>query len=387
MSDYAIAVVHEPLVVRINELAPGVRLSIDPMTPQTRTSDRVLLDYDALVAPLGFGFAGESRPLWQDRMVCLVDRRNSRLQDGGLTLQDLRALPHAVAWFGPGTLTPVDRVFGELGIERRIEVMLTGWLALPFVLEGTDLVAVVPERLARIHTEAGPALVQVEPPFGLRTAGGGLLVRSRPTGRSGARLAVRPAGRGRRCAHAGRSVAARLAQVGHDQLPPLAAQRPARAIGSGKPLGDGAFALPGGPESAARRGGGGAPSEPVRGHGGDIRVSSDDPPREQEQPAKQPTGATRIAEDIGLDHARVDTGDLDPGIGNSLGQLDGEEVIGELRDDQRQRDRLGRCAAADHRSRECRGSGRRWRRGRVARTGQRPARAAGVGRAGSGTSS
>ena len=166
MSDYAIAVVHEPLVVRINELAPGVRLSIDPMTPQTRTSDRVLLDYDALVAPLGFGFAGESRPLWQDRMVCLVDRRNSRLQDGGLTLQDLRALPHAVAWFGPGTLTPVDRVFGELGIERRIEVMLTGWLALPFVLEGTDLVAVVPERLARIHTEAGPALVQVEPPFG-----------------------------------------------------------------------------------------------------------------------------------------------------------------------------------------------------------------------------
>ena len=58
MSDYAIAVVHEPLVSRVNELAPGVRLSIDPMTPQTRTSDHVLLDYDALVAPLGFGFAG-----------------------------------------------------------------------------------------------------------------------------------------------------------------------------------------------------------------------------------------------------------------------------------------------------------------------------------------
>ena len=65
-----------------------------------------------------------------------------------------------------GTLTPVDRVFGELGIERRIEVMLAGWLALPFVLEGTDLVAIVPERLARIHTGASSALVQVEPPFG-----------------------------------------------------------------------------------------------------------------------------------------------------------------------------------------------------------------------------
>jgi DNA-binding transcriptional LysR family regulator len=167
MSDYAISVVHEPLVSRVNELAPGVRLRIDPMTPETRSSERVLLDYDALVAPLGFGFAGESRPLWRDRMVCLVDGRNSRLRDGGITLDDLRELPHAAAWFGRGVMTPVDRVFGELGIERRIEVMLAGWLALPFVIEGTDLVAVVPERLARIHTRADDsALVQVEPPFG-----------------------------------------------------------------------------------------------------------------------------------------------------------------------------------------------------------------------------
>ena len=38
--------------------------------PTSRSSDRVLLDYDALIAPLGFGFPGESRPLWRDRMVC-----------------------------------------------------------------------------------------------------------------------------------------------------------------------------------------------------------------------------------------------------------------------------------------------------------------------------
>ena len=166
MSDYAIAVVHEPLVSRVNELAPGVRMRIDPMTPETRSSERVLLEYDALVAPLGLGFAGESRPLWRDRMVCLVDRRNSRLRDGGLTLDDLRTLPHAAAWFGRGIVTPVDRVFGELGIERRIEVTLAGWLAIPFVIEGTDLVTVVPERLARLHACADSALVQVEPPFG-----------------------------------------------------------------------------------------------------------------------------------------------------------------------------------------------------------------------------
>ncbi|MFC4785630.1 LysR family transcriptional regulator [Nocardioides sp. MAHUQ-72] len=166
MSDYSIAVVHEPLVRRVSELAPGVRLAIDHMGPDLRSSDRILHECDALIAPLGFGFPGESRPLWRDRMVCLVDAQHPRLRDGALTLDDLAVLPHAVASFGPGALTPVDRVFGELGIERRIEVVVAGWLPVPFVVEGTDLVGVVPERLARLLVRPGGPIVQVEPPFG-----------------------------------------------------------------------------------------------------------------------------------------------------------------------------------------------------------------------------
>jgi DNA-binding transcriptional LysR family regulator len=164
MSDYAIAVVHEPLLERVSELAPGVRLRIDHLGPDARSSDRILLENDAIVAPLGFGFPGDSRPLWRDRMVCLVDGRHHRLEDG-LSLDDLARLPHAQATFGPGILTPVDRVFGELDIHRTIQVSVAGWLPLPFVVEGTDLVAVVPERLARLHTAGDGPLVQVEPPF------------------------------------------------------------------------------------------------------------------------------------------------------------------------------------------------------------------------------
>jgi DNA-binding transcriptional LysR family regulator len=165
MSDYAIAVLHEPLLARVNRLAPGVRLRIDPLAPDARSSDRILLKYDAIIAPLGMGFRGESRPFWQDRMVCLVDASHPSLRDGRLTLDDLRELPHAVASFGPGVLTAVDRVFGELGIGRRIQVSVAGFLPLPFVVEGTDLVAVLPEALARIHVGEGRSLVLVEPPF------------------------------------------------------------------------------------------------------------------------------------------------------------------------------------------------------------------------------
>jgi len=165
MSDYAIAMMHEPLLARVSELAPGVRLRIDHLGPDARSSDRILLEYDAVIAPLGFGFPGESRPLWRDRMVCLVDGRHHDLE-AGLSLDDLARLPHGQATFGPGILTPVDRVFGELDIHRNTRVSVSGWLPLPFVVEGTDLVAVVPERLARLHCSGDGPLVQVEPPFG-----------------------------------------------------------------------------------------------------------------------------------------------------------------------------------------------------------------------------
>jgi DNA-binding transcriptional LysR family regulator len=166
MSDYAIAVVHQPLVQLISEAAPGVHLVIEHLGADARTDDRVLLDYHALIAPLGFGFPGRSRPLWRDRMVVMADRRNPLLGDHGLSLDDLRRLPHAVAAFGPGILTPVDRVFGELDIDRRIALHVAGFLPLPFVIEGTEMVAVVPEKLARIHLRPDGDLVLVEPAFG-----------------------------------------------------------------------------------------------------------------------------------------------------------------------------------------------------------------------------
>ncbi|MFE0678545.1 LysR family transcriptional regulator [Streptomyces sp. NPDC058867] len=166
MSDYAIAVVHEPLVRLIEAEAPGVQLRIGHLGPESRSSARVLVENDALIAPLGFGFPGVSRRLWRDRMVVIADRANPRLVEGRLSMDDLAELPHAVASFGVGVLTPVDRVFDELGIERQIALQVFGFLPLPFVIEGTDLVAVVPEMLARMQLREDSAVVAVEPPFG-----------------------------------------------------------------------------------------------------------------------------------------------------------------------------------------------------------------------------
>lgn len=166
LSDYSIMVLIEPLLRRVHEVAPGVGLELSPIPPDMQETDRGLLQHDLLIAPLGFRFLGRSEVVFRDRFVCIVDPANPRLRDGWLSLADLGELPHAGATFGHAGLNPAERALDELGVRRNVQVTTVGWLSLPFVVAGTDLVAMIPERLAR--RVAGPAGISVvEPPFGL----------------------------------------------------------------------------------------------------------------------------------------------------------------------------------------------------------------------------
>jgi DNA-binding transcriptional LysR family regulator len=166
LSDYAVSVFVDPLLRLVREVAPGVGLTLNPVPPDMEESDRGLLQHDLLIAPAGYLFPGESQELFRDRFVCITDPANPRLTDGRLTLEDLGELPYAVATFGePGHLSPADRVLDELGVRRHIQVSTVGWLTLPYVVAGTNLVAIVPERLAR-RVAATAGIAVCEPPFG-----------------------------------------------------------------------------------------------------------------------------------------------------------------------------------------------------------------------------
>jgi DNA-binding transcriptional LysR family regulator len=165
LSDYAVTVLIEPLLRRVHELAPGVGLELSPIPPDMQESDRGLLQHDLLIGPLGFRFLGRSEVVFRDRFVCIVDPGNPRLTDGWLSLADLGELPHAAATFGHAGLNPAERALAELGVQRHVQVTTVGWLSLPFVVAGTDLVAVVPERLAR-RVAAAAGVAVAEPPFG-----------------------------------------------------------------------------------------------------------------------------------------------------------------------------------------------------------------------------
>ena len=164
-TDYAITVLAEPLLRRVAALAPGIRLDFDAIPDDMHESEHGLRNCDALIGPLGFGFPGSQEPLFRDRFVLVVDPANPRLRDGRLTREDLAALPHAARFCGRTHVSPADRVMDELSIGRQVQVVTMGFLPLPFLVVGTDLVTAIPERLAqRVAVPLG--LTVVEPPFG-----------------------------------------------------------------------------------------------------------------------------------------------------------------------------------------------------------------------------
>ncbi|HET9078935.1 MAG TPA: LysR family transcriptional regulator [Trebonia sp.] len=153
------------LLRRVHKLAPRVRLDTWPISTTLLETGHSLLGYDVLIAPVGFRADGEPEVILRDRIVYVADRGNSRLRDGRdrFTVEDLAALPHATVRLPQADI--VASALGGLGVTPRVVVTTGGWLPLPFLVAGTDLVAAVPERFARQVSGAAGVTV-TEPPFG-----------------------------------------------------------------------------------------------------------------------------------------------------------------------------------------------------------------------------
>ena len=165
-SDYAVTILADPLLRLVKRTAPGIRLNLHPLPASLPASTQPLSTEDLLIGPVGYDFPGRHAELFRDRFVCVVDPAAAGLKDGALTLDDLSRMPHAAPTFAPGSRTPVDRVLDELGVTPQVRVTVFGWLSVPFVLAGTEMVAILPERMARLAVRGAPLAV-LEPPFGL----------------------------------------------------------------------------------------------------------------------------------------------------------------------------------------------------------------------------
>lgn len=90
-------------------------------------------------------------PLFRERYVGMVSAGHPRVQGESISLTDLAAEHHATV-FGPsGHITP-RAVLASHGLLDRVALEVTRLSILPYVLEQTDLIAIVPEYVGEVFT-------------------------------------------------------------------------------------------------------------------------------------------------------------------------------------------------------------------------------------------
>ncbi len=145
--------------------APGIQFDLQPLPRQAIVADQELLTYDFVIAVPGIGFQGESSTLFVDHYVCIADRHNPLIRHGSISWEDFCAAGHAQAGFGAAHHTPVQRRISELGASPHVTVRTHSLVQLPQIVAGTDLIALVPSRLAKRSCSA-TGTVAVEVPIG-----------------------------------------------------------------------------------------------------------------------------------------------------------------------------------------------------------------------------
>jgi DNA-binding transcriptional LysR family regulator len=160
-SDYAQRVILMPFAAALRPEAPKVRISLRSLQGADlyQQAEAGVVDC-ALMTPETAPDRLRARPAIQERYV-VVRRRRTDEAPTHMSLDEFCALDHVlVSPRGGGFHGPTDDALAGLGRQRRVALSVSSFLVAIEAAATTDMIAVVPERLARTHAARVAVLEQ-----------------------------------------------------------------------------------------------------------------------------------------------------------------------------------------------------------------------------------
>jgi len=163
-SDYVVFLLLQPLVARMAEQAPGIKLRFVRL--DTASIDRLGEDeVDFVIIPSYLQSPFPSVELFSERWVCVVWSGNARVGNT-LTEAQYLALPHLAFSMPSEGAGSAATHLSHLGVQRRIAAWTESFILSPFLVRGTEMVTLVHERVARALEQAADARI-IAPPYDL----------------------------------------------------------------------------------------------------------------------------------------------------------------------------------------------------------------------------
>lgn len=184
-TDYLQAAVIKPLVVKLRAQAPGVRIAIHNLSLPQLEAQMAHGDIDlALITPEVGPQSLRARHLFDERYV-LIGRQGHPGLRKRITVAEFALLEHVIVSLdGGGFVTPVDSALSALGHKRNVVLSAASFLSVLEIVAGSDLVALVPERLAQGRANE---LKMMECPFPVEGFPVGMVWHERVHGHGGQR--------------------------------------------------------------------------------------------------------------------------------------------------------------------------------------------------------
>ncbi|MGW0817826.1 LysR substrate-binding domain-containing protein [Streptomyces viridiviolaceus] len=152
LSDLGEATLLPRLLAAARERAPGVSFTVRPFDVEEAESQLRRGDLDAFVAtPVLTSHRTVRIPLFGERYVGMVAADHPRVRGDAVTLPELAAEHHATV-FGPSGHVAPRAALAAHGLLERVAVDATRFSMLPYLLEQTDLIAIVPEYVGEVFT-------------------------------------------------------------------------------------------------------------------------------------------------------------------------------------------------------------------------------------------
>jgi LysR family transcriptional regulator, nod-box dependent transcriptional activator len=162
MGDEVAAILMPQVFAKVRESAPGVTLEIQSIPARTELA-RDLAEYlekgdlDFLIVPRQIMSPHHPiEELFEEPLVCVVWSGNRHVRRS-ISLRQYLSFGHVVNRHGPQqTADREDFYFREAGYKRRIEITVPSFGLLASFVIGTDLLATMPESLAKLSAQYLP---------------------------------------------------------------------------------------------------------------------------------------------------------------------------------------------------------------------------------------
>ncbi|AYC32321.1 LysR family transcriptional regulator [Pseudomonas cavernae] len=162
-SDYLISVLFARVIQKIHQEAPHI--TFEMIGPNDFTTDLLARgEVDLMIVPERYILDGHpSQLLFEEEHVCVVWDANPLVGDS-LTLEQYMGMGHVSVGFGRNRHMSIEDWFmNQYGFNRRLEVITNDFNTLPQLIVGTQRIATMHRRLARLYAAHLPLRI-LQPP-------------------------------------------------------------------------------------------------------------------------------------------------------------------------------------------------------------------------------